>query len=198
MPLVNAKCTNCGANLTVDDAKDAAVCEFCGAAYIVEKAVRNYHIENHNHIQAQTVNIYNYHYPVTGPDDIPQCVYRSTACFLGHDKMMGYAVTGVMEIYSTKMEYTSLITKRFPKEWMKSVPKVFYYSDISELFPTARGRGRGLNITMKNGEKYTLGFIDYNDTNSDPFSRCMKTIEKNWQAVKASSENMGENYGHCN
>ena len=26
MPLVNAKCTNCGANLQVDNTKDAAIC----------------------------------------------------------------------------------------------------------------------------------------------------------------------------
>lgn len=45
MPLVNAKCTNCGANLKVDSAKDAAICEHCGSAYIVEKAVNNYNVQ---------------------------------------------------------------------------------------------------------------------------------------------------------
>ena len=29
MPLVNAKCTNCGGTLQVDNAKEAAVCPFC-------------------------------------------------------------------------------------------------------------------------------------------------------------------------
>ncbi len=42
MPLVNAKCTNCGTNLTVDEAKDADICKRCGAAFIVEKAIKNY------------------------------------------------------------------------------------------------------------------------------------------------------------
>lgn len=46
MPLVNAKCTNCGASLKVDSNKDAAICEHCGSAYIVEKAVNNYNIEH--------------------------------------------------------------------------------------------------------------------------------------------------------
>lgn len=41
MPLVNAKCTHCGANLKVDNTKDAAICEFCGTPYIVEKAISN-------------------------------------------------------------------------------------------------------------------------------------------------------------
>ncbi len=56
MPLVLAKCTNCGANLKVDSAKDAAVCQFCGSAFIVEKAIHNYTI--HNDIRADVVNIY--------------------------------------------------------------------------------------------------------------------------------------------
>ena len=40
MPLVKAQCTNCGANLEVDSSKDAAICEFCGTAYVVEKAIQ--------------------------------------------------------------------------------------------------------------------------------------------------------------
>ena len=42
MPLTKAQCTNCGANLEVDSSKEAAVCPYCGAAYIVEKAVNQY------------------------------------------------------------------------------------------------------------------------------------------------------------
>ena len=56
MPLVNAKCTNCGANLQVDNTKDAAICQYCGSAYIVEKAINNYNTVNH--INANVVNIY--------------------------------------------------------------------------------------------------------------------------------------------
>ena len=60
MPLVEAKCTNCGAVLKVDSSKEAAICEFCGSAYIVEKAIHNYSITNNNVIYADTVNIYGY------------------------------------------------------------------------------------------------------------------------------------------
>ncbi|MBR0104087.1 MAG: hypothetical protein IJM06_00630, partial [Firmicutes bacterium] len=56
MPLVPAKCTNCGAPLLVDDALDAAICPYCNTAYIVEKAVNNYNITNN--ITAGVVNIY--------------------------------------------------------------------------------------------------------------------------------------------
>ena len=57
MPLVDAKCTNCGGALQVDSAKEAAVCPFCGSAFIVEKAVQNFNITN-NIVQADVVNIY--------------------------------------------------------------------------------------------------------------------------------------------
>ncbi len=46
MPLVAAQCTNCGAALQVDNTKDAAVCQYCGSAFIVEKAIHNYEINN--------------------------------------------------------------------------------------------------------------------------------------------------------
>ena len=42
MPLVNAKCPNCGATLKTDDSKDAAICEFCNSAFIVERAINNF------------------------------------------------------------------------------------------------------------------------------------------------------------
>lgn len=55
MPLVAAQCTNCGAALQVDDAKDAAVCQYCGSAFIVEKAIQNFEI--HNSYQISNANI---------------------------------------------------------------------------------------------------------------------------------------------
>ncbi|SCW34778.1 hypothetical protein SAMN02910456_00639 [Ruminococcaceae bacterium YRB3002] len=51
MSLVQAKCTNCGANLNVENTKDAAICPFCGTPYVVEKAIQNYNINN------STVNV---------------------------------------------------------------------------------------------------------------------------------------------
>lgn len=42
MPLVAAKCTQCGANIEVDDTKEAGICKYCGTAFITEKAITNY------------------------------------------------------------------------------------------------------------------------------------------------------------
>ena len=56
MPLVQAKCTNCGANLEIDNTLDAAVCPYCNVPFVVEKAINNYNTANH--INAGVVNVY--------------------------------------------------------------------------------------------------------------------------------------------
>ena len=56
MTLQNGKCPNCGANVSVDVFKDAAICEYCGSAFVVEKAIHNYNIKNAQFNNA-TINI---------------------------------------------------------------------------------------------------------------------------------------------
>lgn len=61
MALVEARCTNCGAKLEVDSAKEAAICPACNSAFIVEKAINNTtnNITNENHITNSNVTIVN-------------------------------------------------------------------------------------------------------------------------------------------
>ncbi len=71
MPFVQAKCPECGGMLAVDDSKKAAVCQFCGEAFIVREAVNNYNTYNttnnnynttnqtsHNYSDGTVVNVY--------------------------------------------------------------------------------------------------------------------------------------------
>ena len=59
MPLVPAKCPECGGNVVVDSEKDAWICEFCKAPFIVEKAINNFNTVNNitNNITADKVII---------------------------------------------------------------------------------------------------------------------------------------------
>ncbi|MDO4747551.1 MAG: hypothetical protein Q4A12_00075 [Eubacteriales bacterium] len=57
MPLVNAKCTNCGATLEVDNTQVTSVCGYCGSAYFVEQAIQNYNYYVTNNINAENVII---------------------------------------------------------------------------------------------------------------------------------------------
>lgn len=56
MPLISAKCTNCGADLEVDNIKDEAICQYCGSAFVVERAVNYYNTTNN--IISDVVNVY--------------------------------------------------------------------------------------------------------------------------------------------
>ena len=56
MPFVEAKCTNCGAVLPVDSARDAWVCGYCNTPFVVEKAIQQFNITNN--ISTPMVNVY--------------------------------------------------------------------------------------------------------------------------------------------
>ena len=68
MPLVPAKCPECGGNVVVDSGKDAWVCDFCKTPFIVEKAIQTFNttynttnvnnVTNNNDIKADIVNVY--------------------------------------------------------------------------------------------------------------------------------------------
>lgn len=57
MGFVAAKCTQCGANIEVDDTKEAGICKYCGTAFVTEQVINN--VEVTNHISDSVVNIYN-------------------------------------------------------------------------------------------------------------------------------------------
>lgn len=59
MGLIAAKCTQCGANIEVDDSKEAGICKYCGTAFITEKAIINYntYITNNNNFSGANINI---------------------------------------------------------------------------------------------------------------------------------------------
>ncbi|MBQ7566109.1 MAG: leucine-rich repeat domain-containing protein [Oscillospiraceae bacterium] len=58
MPIIPLTCPCCGANLTIDSEKDAAICEFCGKPFIVKDAIVQNYITNVTNITADTVNVY--------------------------------------------------------------------------------------------------------------------------------------------
>lgn len=60
MPLVAAKCTECGANIEIDESKEAGICRYCGTAFITQKAINNYKIDTENvFINGENVTISN-------------------------------------------------------------------------------------------------------------------------------------------
>lgn len=55
-----AICTQCGAQIEVDETKEAGICKSCGTAFITEKAINNYITQNttvHNTVHNVTENV---------------------------------------------------------------------------------------------------------------------------------------------
>ena len=79
MPLVPAICTQCGAQIEVDDTCEAGICKHCGTAFITEKAINNYttnitnHIVNNNNFAGANVTIQ------SDAEDIEQLIKRAKA-----------------------------------------------------------------------------------------------------------------------
>ncbi len=63
MPLVPAICSQCGAQIEVDDTHEAGICKHCGTAFITEKVINDYttnitnHIVNNNNFAGANVTI---------------------------------------------------------------------------------------------------------------------------------------------
>lgn len=94
MPLVPAKCTICGAILTINSEKEAAICNNCGNAFIVEHAINNYN--TYNTINADTV-------VVKGVNE-EQLLKNGTTYIQFGD-------------YTKAMEYYKSITEHFPDDY---------------------------------------------------------------------------------
>ena len=57
MALVPAICTQCGAKIEVDNTKEAGICEYCGTAFITEKAINNYVVTNNINVQNASISV---------------------------------------------------------------------------------------------------------------------------------------------
>lgn len=63
MPIVMAKCTNCGGNIEVDNSKGVGICKYCGTEFVVEKSINEYNITNNfsdSNVSVVGGNIENY------------------------------------------------------------------------------------------------------------------------------------------
>jgi len=56
--MVPAICSQCGAQVSVDASQETAFCTYCGAKFIVEKAINTYNIKNASIGHADTINVY--------------------------------------------------------------------------------------------------------------------------------------------
>ena len=62
MPLVPAKCPECGGNINIESEQRLGVCEYCKQPFVVQEAINHfnttYNITNNNEIKTDVVNIF--------------------------------------------------------------------------------------------------------------------------------------------
>ena len=94
MPLIPAKCTECGSILQTDNSKDVTVCPHCGTPFIIDKAITNYSIS----VQMNGGTVIN-------NEDSPERLLENAEIFrkLGELKK-------ALNCYDT-------VSSRFPAEW---------------------------------------------------------------------------------
>lgn len=110
--MISAKCTQCGANIMVDDSKEAGICEFCGTAFITEKVIKNYNTTNN-------INIANVNITVNGVDIAGKI---SAAEKLINNELIGEGRQMLINI-----------TKEYPEDyraWFLLAKYAYQYDDI--------------------------------------------------------------------
>lgn len=109
MPLVPAICTQCGANIEVDNTHEAGICKFCGTAFITEKAINNYtnyvtnNIVNNNNFKGAFVTINNSSDNIDGllvlaKRELQAKYYGSNDLFKYLDEIVGKSTDGLEKI----------------------------------------------------------------------------------------------------
>lgn len=93
MPLVAAKCTQCGANIEVNPSHDAGICPHCGTAYVTEKVIKNYITNNNLNVGGVNIDKVN----VSVPDHIEKVVKSYSAYMKKKEYEKGVPYKGFFE-----------------------------------------------------------------------------------------------------
>ena len=112
MSMVPAKCTQCGGQLTVDSEKEAAICEFCGTPFIVEKAINNYNTTVINNFDNATVNI------IAGDVNNYLKLAKDALKSKNYEEAYDYAKK-VLEMDTSNAE--AWLTKMYAIEWLSTI-----------------------------------------------------------------------------
>ncbi len=136
MPMVAAKCTQCGGHLTVDSDKEAAICEFCGTPFIVEKAINNYNTTVVNNFDNATVNI------IAGDINNFLKLAKDSLEAKNYDEAYKYA-NKVLELDTSNSE--AWLTKMYAIEWLATVDDL----RESEVMMCAKNAIHNFNADVK-------------------------------------------------
>lgn len=115
MGFIPARCTQCGAEIKVDDKKDAGICEHCGTPFVTEKVIKNFNTYISNNFNGATINVLQ--------GDVNNLLKLAQAAIESHNGKMAFDYANkVIEINS-----------RSVKAWIIKMQAIFLMGTISEL-----------------------------------------------------------------
>ena len=157
MPLVPAKCPECGGNINIDSEKRAAVCEFCKQPFVVEDAITNfnttYNITNHNSIKADVVMINESENKGQSAEELK----KKFKFFFEKIKSGDHDANGAM--YEILMSYCTNYVEKNPDE-IKFLLDYFYM--IMEVYYFAFDHFDQENyLSVFSFKKNNIGFLEY-------------------------------------
>lgn len=179
MRLVPAKCTQCNGNLQVDADKDAAICPYCGTAFVVEKAINLY---NATIIKGNQINNY---YGYSSDDDIQKAFNKAegqikigqgeaaidTIMELSHD------YPGEYKVWKKLLDYSFMFVETWSDhstyhvssafclaDTMKNARSTCPPSDSIQLENYIDGFFNRVYNSIIRGEKYITRLLGYKDS----------------------------------
>lgn len=167
MPLIKAQCTSCNGTLEIDENKEAAICPFCGSAFVVEKAIQQY-ITNHN-----TIN------------HIESAVIQS-----GYTEER-YLENGIaqlkLEKYENAKETFEKMSVDYPSSWKSWFGKTLAECGLNHLEKLSIVEDKGFEILPAHIKEQIAGGVVYWEEYSTKKSEIEQKIEKH---VKQREENV--------
>lgn len=175
MPLVAAKCTSCGATLSVDSTKDAAICKYCGTPFIIEKAINHYHTTQN--ISGSVVNVYG--------GNITDFVIRAGTLVNYQGSETEIEIPDTVKIIGKEAfcGCQGLTQVVIPKSVVKIEEKAFHGSGIQEIIvpESVKTIGAGAFSYCRNLKKarlpHTLDYILPDCLADDMFRGCTELVD---------------------
>lgn len=133
MPLLPVKCPMCGAILHIESKKEAAVCQSCGNAFVVEKAINNYNTYNSvvNNITSDSV--------VVQMESEKERLNTNAETYIKLGK-----IQKALSIYNELVE-------KYPNDWRGWWGSIYYdygYKNVRDLYSAQRRAELSQKMTL--------------------------------------------------
>lgn len=196
MPLVPAKCTECGGEIEVNNEKKLGVCKHCGQPFVVEEAINNYNTYNNYN----TTNNYN-------DGSVVNIVEGESKETLLKNAEIALRI----ENFDLAKENFEILTKRYPDEYkgwwglIQSITKNFTYYDLSidelnQFYSYSIKLGSD-NVIVELKKQYKEYLYSYAKSRLRlqylTLNKTKQEYSESYDQIKEKIETLNENHNNC-